>query len=67
MLRECDFTTASTSGVGLGIARAIAEAGTDVMLNRFEATMRELGRIDILVDNAGIQYALPVDGGWTAR
>lgn len=29
------MVTGSTSGIGLGIARALAEAGADVMLNGF--------------------------------
>jgi 3-hydroxybutyrate dehydrogenase len=86
--------TGSTSGIGLGIARALAAAGADVMLNGFgdqaeieeirrrmaaahevrvaysgadlataagvreliETTGRELGRVDVLVNNAGIQH-----------
>ena len=90
--------TGSTSGIGLGIARALAGAGTDVLLNGFgnpaeierlrndissefrvkvshssadmskpdeveamvsQATS-ELGRIDIVVNNAGIQHTAPV-------
>jgi 3-hydroxybutyrate dehydrogenase len=90
--------TGSTSGIGLGIARALAEAGCDVMLNGFgeasaiereraqtakkfgvrvaftsadlakpaeiaqmvEAATRELGPVDILINNAGIQHTAPV-------
>jgi 3-hydroxybutyrate dehydrogenase len=93
------IVTGSTSGIGLGIARALAEAGCDVMLNGFgeasaiasergriakdfgvkaafdpadmtkpaeigrmvEAATRELGRVDIVVNNAGIQHTAPVE------
>ena len=90
--------TGSTSGIGLGIARALASAGADVLLNGFgpreqidalcselakggiraayspadmskadeiEAMIAfatcELGRVDIVVNNAGIQHTAPVE------
>jgi 3-hydroxybutyrate dehydrogenase len=91
--------TGSTSGIGLGIAQALAAQGANVLLNGFgEASqieeirrsladthgieviysgadmasapaiksmiaqaMRELGGVDILVSNAGIQHTAPVD------
>src|SRR5262252_8133829 len=91
------IVTGSTSGIGLGIARAFAAAGAHVMLNGFgaadaiEATRSELqrthdvdvaysgadmsrpeqiralvadaesrfGRVDIVVNNAGIQHVAP--------
>jgi 3-hydroxybutyrate dehydrogenase len=90
--------TGSTSGIGLGVARALAADGAAVLLNGFGppaaidaavasvaalsapvghsaadmsrpdeiAAMlaqaeRELGPVDVLVNNAGIQYAAPVE------
>jgi len=90
--------TGSTSGIGLGIARQLAGAGADIMLNGFgeaadieklrkeiaaahgirvaysgadlskaaavtgliEQATRELGRVDVLVNNAGIQHVAPI-------
>ena len=92
------IVTGSTSGIGLGIARALAAKGADILLNGFgdapeinqlRAEMaaqygvkvaycgadmtqaadiermiatanRELGKIDIVVNNAGIQHVAPV-------
>ena len=90
--------TGSTSGIGLGIARALGSGGADLMINGFgeaaaieklrkeiaasygvrvaysgadlskpaavtgliEQTTAELGRVDVLVNNAGIQHVAPV-------
>jgi 3-hydroxybutyrate dehydrogenase len=90
--------TGSTSGIGLGIARALGAGGADLMINGFgeaaaieklrkemaasygvrvaysgadlskpaevtgliEKTTAELGRVDVLVNNAGIQHVAPV-------
>ena len=91
--------TGSTSGIGLGIARAMAQSGADVMLNGFgeaqaiefmraelqrqygvkvryssadmsrpdqiramvELARAEFGKVDIIVNNAGIQHVAPVE------
>lgn len=91
--------TGSTSGIGLGTARALAGAGADLMLNGFgepaaiealrgtlakefkvrahydgadmskpaevrrliERATSELGRVDIVVNNAGIQHVAPME------
>jgi 3-hydroxybutyrate dehydrogenase len=99
MLKEkVAVVTGSTSGIGLGIARALAAEGADLVINGFgEATAieklrqeiattygvraafsdadlskptdatrliedatRKLGRVDVLVNNAGIQHVAPV-------
>ncbi|WP_019339629.1 3-hydroxybutyrate dehydrogenase [Stutzerimonas stutzeri] len=87
--------TGSTSGIGLGIACKLAEAGANVMLNGFgdvdaaiaqvsaygtrvlhhaadvsdavqitdlvSRTERDLGSVDVLVNNAGIQHVAPIE------
>jgi 3-hydroxybutyrate dehydrogenase len=93
------IVTGSTSGIGLGIARAFAEAGMHVMLNGFgdraeiertrmelegrfhvktaysaadmsrpadiagmvEDAHRLLGKVDVLVNNAGIQHVEAIE------
>src|SRR5262249_49513754 len=93
------IVTGSTSGIGLGIARALAGAGYHVMLNGFgeaaaiereraqiakefgvkaafnaadmtkpaeiakmvEAATAELGSVDVVVNNAGIQHTAPIE------
>jgi len=55
------IVTGSTSGIGLGIARALAQAGADVMLNGFGAAaeiervragLAEEGSVDVRYDGA---------------
>src|SRR3954469_16415564 len=96
---KVSLVTGSTSGIGLGIARALASAGSAVVLNGFgdaaeiartrdqlasdcgtevsyspadmtksesiaemiAATLAEHGRLDVLVNNAGIQFVAPFE------
>ena len=102
------IVTGSTSGIGLGIARALAQQGADILLNGFghadeieftraelqrqfgvkvrhsgadmsrpaeiraiaELARTEFGKVDIVVNNAGIQHVEPVEtfpeGKWDA-
>jgi len=91
--------TGSTSGIGLGIAQAMAQAGADIMLNGFgdakeiekiradlasehkvkvvydaadmtkpetiaamvQNAITAFGKLDIVVNNAGVQYVAPID------
>ncbi|CAN7751876.1 3-hydroxybutyrate dehydrogenase [Variovorax sp. LjRoot290] len=93
------IVTGSTSGIGLGIARALAQNGADILLNGFgdaqeieftraelqrqfgikvrysgadmsrpeqvramvEFAQAEFGKVDIVVNNAGIQHVAPIE------
>jgi 3-hydroxybutyrate dehydrogenase len=93
------IVTGSTSGIGLGIARAFAKEGANILINGFGAAAdiekerraiekefgtrvvyspadmtrpaeisgmihtaeRELGSVDVLVNNAGIQHVAPIE------
>ncbi len=89
------LVTGSTSGIGLGIAKALARQGANIVLNGFgdvdqacaevaalgvevfyhgadmsrpadiedmmQAAAARFGRVDVLVNNAGIQHVAPIE------
>ena len=93
------IVTGSTSGIGLGIAQALAQQGADILLNGFgnaqeieflraemqrefavkvrfsgadmsrpeqvramaQLAQAEFGKVDIVVNNAGIQHVAPIE------
>ena len=99
------IVTGSTSGIGLGIAQALAQAGADIMLNGFgdagdieriraelaaehkvkvvydgadmskpdaiaamvASAIKTFGKVDVVVNNAGIQFVAPIDEFPVAR
>ena len=103
--RKTALVTGSTSGIGLGIAAALAARGSNVILNGFGdaaeieklraklaadhavevrydgadlsqqdaietmlgKAIKEFGAVDILINNAGIQFVAPIDEFPVAR
>ena len=95
---KVSLVTGSTSGIGLGIARALAAAGSSIVLNGFgnpqeiaatqsrlgsefkvevdyspadmskpeairdmvDGILKSSGRLDVVVNNAGIQHVAPI-------
>ena len=80
--RKPALVTGSTSGIGLGEklrAKLAAGHAVEVLYDGAELSQQdaiermmgtatgEFGAVDILVNNAEIQFVAPIDGGWTVQ
>ena len=69
------IVTGSTSGIGLGIARAFAACGMNVLLNGFgernEIDRTVAGALAVFLCSSSARSitgaAIPIEGGWTAQ